>query len=284
MVDVEAGLKYPIRGDGTLKRFAVFGSAPLAMYVLTLAVAIASVAVPALGALQLLLLPMQLGIAVLWLGYFVQVARDTFAGGTEPPAVADWGQLARDGLGGLAVVLAYYVPVIAVTLVGYVVVALLLLGAGFGVEQGSESVAATAGVLGGVGVLVLMFVVSLSSLAMAYLLPISIAAYADEGRLGAAFSLDTLLTVGRHGDYVKPWAATFGVYVLVATVLGFLAMLLVGIVLLPFAYFYVGLAGFHMFAQGYASATGMTVPAGTIEGGPTTERAGGTPRRAPEDV
>lgn len=285
MVDVESGLKYPFRGEDVLKLHAIGGGAPVVLYGLTLLVAFASIVVPLLGIVQLLLVPLQLALGVLWTGYFVRVAKDTFDGGTEPPGFDDLGGLARDGVWGLVVVFAYYVPLIVVSVGGYVLLVVLLLGATFGVERGSETAVATAGVVGGLTLLVLFFLVLLLSLATAYLMPISLVAYADEGSLSAAFSLDTLKTVGRSSEYVKPWAAAFGVYMLLATVLGFLSIILVGYLLMPFAYFYVGTAAFHMFAQSYANTTGKTIPSSrTADEAVGTASAGGVGTRTPEDV
>lgn len=290
MVDVGAGLKYPLRGDSTLKLHAIGGGVPVLLNVVTFAGALAGVLLEAPLLLVLpfvVLFPFQLAIGILWTGYFVRIARDTFEGGTEPPAWGDWGELASEGFWGFLIVLAYQIPGIVLMVGGYALMFLFIFGASFGARQGSESAAATAGIVGVVLMLLVFLVAMVYSVAITYLLPISLVAYADEGRVGAAFSLDTLKTVGADGEYVKPWAASVGVYMAVATLVSFLTAILIGYLLVPFLpllYFYIGTAAFYMFAQAYADTTGKTIPStGTADEAVGTASADGVGTRS-EDV
>lgn len=287
MVDVDDGLKYPLRGDNTLELHAVGGGVPVALNVVSSIVGLVGLLVPLLWLLFLPLGLANLAVGVLWTGYFVRVARDTFAGGTEPPALGDWG-VVRDGVWGTLVVVAYLIPMVVLSVLGSGLVFVVVFGAGVGVDRGFEAAAATAGVLGVVVMLLLFLVVLGYGLVVAYLLPVSLVAYADEGRVGAAFSLDTLVTVGTDGEYAGAWAVTVGVYLVAGMVVSALTAILVGYMLLPLMpllYFYLGTAGFHMFARAYADATGTTIP-----GTGTTDEAVGTAAgnqvgtRAPDDV
>lgn len=288
MVDVEAGLKYPLRGDGTLKLHAIGGGVPVLLNLLTVTVGIIGFFVHVVWFLLLPLVPALVAVGVLWTGYYVRVARDTFEGGTEPPAFEDWGGLARDGVWGSLVVLVYMVPGVVLTVGGYLLMFVFVFGASYGVDLGADSAAATAGVVGALVMVIVSLVVLVYSLVAVYLLPISLVAYADEASLGAAFSLDTLTTVGRSSDYVKPWAAAVGVYMLVYMTTSFLTAILVGYLLVPFlplVYFYLGTAAFYMFARSYADITGMTTPAaGTVDETVGAGSTGGVGTRPPEDV
>ena len=299
-VDIEDALKFPVRGDDALKIHAVAGGVPVLLNVVWTVVAIAGIVLPFLWLLYLPLVPLQLAVGILWLGYFLRVVRRTFAGATEPPALDDWGSLIRDGLWGTLVVLAYQVPALVLSMVGYGVVFVAMFGAGGLAEGGAEGGAAAVGVVGALLMLVVFGVVLLYSLAAGYLLPASLIAYADEGHLGAAFSVERLKTVTYSQEYAIPWIVVAGVYGAVAGVVSFLASLLIGYLLVPFLplfYFYLGTAAFYMLAQAYATRTGMAVPEvgpsaeGTAEGtapggaggGTGTEDGAGTTQAGTED-
>lgn len=284
-VDFEDALTYPVRGDSTLTLYAIGGAIPALVNVLWVVVVVASIVEQRLALLFVPLVLMQFAVGVGWLGYFVRVARATFDGATEPPSFGNWGELARDGLWGLVVVLAYQVPVLALAVGGYALV--------FGLVFNLEAMAATgvgAGTWGAMGALLLLVVTVaglVGSLLVAYLLPVSLVAYADEGRVRAAFSPDTLRTVGFSVEYAVPWVLAASLYFVVYSFVSFLTALLVGYLLVPFlplVYFYVGLAAVYMFARAYAEEMELAVSdPGT--GGEAFGRPVGSGRtRSPEDV
>lgn len=288
MVDVESGLKYPLRGEGALKLHAIGGGVPVLLNLVGGVVTIVGLLVPPVLVLLLPLVPVHLAVTVLWTGFYVRVAGDTLEGRTEPPVFDDWGGLARDGLWGSLVILAYLVPGFVLTVGAYLLMFVFVFGASFGFERGFEAGAATAGVVAALVMLVAFLVVMVYGLLATYLLPISLVAYADERRLGAAFSIETLRTVGATSAYAKPWAAVVGVYVIVYTVVSALTVVLVGYLLAPFlplVYFYLGVAAFYMFAQSYAETTGVAIPATESMDEPVgSEGPGSVGTRPPEDV
>lgn len=285
-VDIEDALRYPVRGDDALAVHAVGGVAPVLVNLSMAVVAVAAIFVGPVGLLLLALLPLQLAVVVGWTGYFVRVARTTFAGATAPPPLGDWGSLARDGLWGSLVVLAYQVPLVALTIGGYALVFALLFGLDSAVDAGTEAGMAAGSVLGVLLMLILFVVVLGGSLLVAYLLPISLVAYAHEGSARATLSLETLRTVGLSSEYAVPWLVVAGIYGGTVGLMSLLTSLLVGyllVPLLPLFYFYLGVAAFHLFAQAYVEERGLH-EVGTAGGASSNRPAGPGGSRQPEDV
>lgn len=107
-------------------------------------------------------------------GYLLRVARSGALGEETPPSFENWGELFVDGFKLFVVLLAY-------TLVPYVVLVVGgLLGSGEGGGIGSL-----------LGLLVLLAGVALLTLG-AYLVPVALTNFALEGRLGAAFEVETV--------------------------------------------------------------------------------------------
>jgi hypothetical protein len=276
-VDIDGALRYPFRGEGTLRRFAIGGGVPSLLNVAYLVPAVAAVFVPELALLYLPLVAVQLGAGVVLTGYFVRVAERTLAGEGEPPAFREWGGLVGDGLRGFGVVLAYQVPLVVASAVAF--------GLMFLAFAGASSVGESAGAgLGFLGVLVMLLAVLVTmaySLVMGYLLPISLVSYAASGELSAAFDVERVKPVALSEEYAIPWLLVAGVYMAVASVMSVLTSLLVGyllVPLLPVVYFYVGATAMFMFAQAFANVHGKGV-ADAVE--PPAE---GTTARGLEDL
>lgn len=264
MFDVEDAAKYPLRGDDATGTLVVAGGIPALVNLVWTVIGLVGAVLPPLLLLYLPLVPVQLAIGVLWTGYFVRVARRTFAGEDAPPALGDWRELAADGFWGMVVVLAYQVPLFVVTVAGYGAFFLVVLGSGGLAEGGAEGAAAGVGALGAVLVVALLLFGLVYSLAISYVLPAALLAYADEGRVGAAFSVDRLRTVTLSETYAIPWVIAATAYVGVVLLVTSLTAVLVGFLLvplLPVFYFYLGSATFYALAGAYAEETGAGGPA-----------------------
>lgn len=259
-VDVDGALRYPFRGDGVLRRFAIGGGVPSVLNVAYLVPAVAAVFVPELALLYLPLVAAQLGVGVVVTGYLVRVAERTMAGEGEPPAFGGWSGLVGDGLRATLVVLAYQVPAVVLSTVAFGLMFLAFAGAS-GVADGVAG--AATGFLGVLAMLVAVVVATVYALATAYLLPISLVSYAATGELSAAFAVEKVRPVALSGEYAIPWLVVAGVYMGVAAVMSVLTSLLIGyllVPLLPVVYFYVGVAAIRMFAQAFATEHGRAVP------------------------
>lgn len=288
-VDIEDALRYPLRGDGALTLHAVGGGLPVLLNVVWVGVIFAAVLVEELFLLLIALFPLHLLVGIFWLGYFLRVARTTLEGAAAPPGFGDVGALFADGLWGSLLTLGYWVPVVGVMVAGYAVMFAAMLGLGSAGAGGTESALAAAGAVSVVGMLLAVLVGFALSAVAAYLLPISLVAYADEGSVTAALSPARLKTVGLSESYVVPWLLVAGVYVAVYMVVSFLTVILVGYLLVPFlplVYFFVGMAAFRLFGRAYAvevapaeAGANPAAAAGSTTGSPAAGRD-----RGPEDV
>lgn len=266
-VDYEDALGYPLRGDDALVRHLIGGGAPALLSVGYVFVTLISLLLPFFWVLNLLLYALGLVVSLFWTGYFVRVARRTYAGDPDPPAVDDWGDLLRDGGYGFLIGLVYSIPLILITIAGVVAFALLL-GGGLSLGQDSSGLAAGLGVAGVLVGLAAFAIYCLYSLVMGYLMPVSLCAYADDGTLSAAFDTDRLKRVGLRSEYALTWV---GYMVVSAVVQGFvwtLATVLIGYLLLPFLpflYFFGAMAMYYVFAQVYADEMDLAVAEPVVE-------------------
>ena len=184
---------------------------------------------------------------VLVLGYLVRVLERTMHGDEQPPEVDDWGGLLVDGIQAFAITLAYvFVPaaVGAAVVVGGVLSFAVVGGSGAG-----------SGAAGGAGVAVLV-VGSLLTLALsllaAYVIPAAIAAFAETGRIGAAFSAADLRPALTSGTYATAWAVAFAVVVGAGLAAGALnAIPVVGFVIGGFIGFYAGVAAHYIVGHAW---------------------------------
>jgi hypothetical protein len=252
-------LQYPLRGDHALRRHAIGGGIPAALAVLgifafivlfflTVLIPFATLVV-VLGTYVVVPL-VYLAVYWYWAGYFVRVARDTYAGGTRPPMFGDWGQLLKDGGYAVLIGIAYAVPV--VVLVVALGAAIVGLGGGLsalvdGGGGGSELV--TLGLV--LAALLATAVGFAASVLAAYCYPISVCGYAEHRNVREAFDTARIRAVATRPDYAGRWllvaGVSFGAYVVVSVLTSiFVGYLLVP--LLPALLFYVGVGGFYGFA------------------------------------
>lgn len=179
-------------------------------------------------------------------GYLVRVLRGTMHGDDRPPAFDEWGDLFVDGVKAFAITLAYgFVP----AAVGTAVVVGGILS--FAVVAGGGNGAAA----GGLG-LAVVIVGSLLALALglvaAYVAPAATAAFAETGRLRAAFSVSDLRPVLLSGTYATAWLSAFVVVVaggLVGAALNAIPVL--GLVITGFVTFYAGVAAYYIVGHAW---------------------------------
>lgn len=160
-----------------------------------------------------------------------------------PPGFDDWETLLVDGVKALVIGVAYsIVPTVIFVLS---VLAFLVPAT---VSAGTDT--AAPGILGVVVGLALMVLSGFAMLALAYLLPAGIAAFAKTGDFGAAFSVANLKAIGKDGDYATAWLVALGVNLVVNVVGWFAIATVVGVVLLPFVGFYGNVASVYAIGRG----------------------------------
>lgn len=262
-MDVEAAVRYPLRGDDATRNLLIGGGLLLLGGIVSIVALLLSFLF-----IGIFLFPFALVPQVLVQGYLVRVLRSTVAGGSEPPAFDEWGDLAVDGVRFVVVSVVYSLPVVVVSvLLAVVLVGATTLGAGAGPDQ-----AGAAGVVvllvGGVGGLLVV----LLTLALLYLAPAGLCAMVQEDELSAAFDLDRLRRVGRDRDYAVAWGIGTAVMLVGNSVGQMLMVLLVGFPVV----FGSQVAGFRLFALGYADALDLDrAGGGSSDDRPSTGPAAG---------
>jgi hypothetical protein len=273
-MNLEASLGYPLRGDSATVILLIGGGVLLAGgllgiggVLLPLVLYLTGLVPFGVGALVLtpVLFVLQLAVTIPVLGYTVRVFRTTVEGANEPPRFDDPGELLVEGLKATAVGIVYIVPLLASIAVG---IAVVLASSGLGVAF-SEELAAASGLVGSlVGLIFFGVVPAIFGLAVSYVLPAALCAFAREGEMSAAFDVDHLRAVVTDGEYAVSWlVAAAGVLVL-NQVAGFLTLVLVGFWL----QFYIQVAAARVVAKGYAAAMPVDGdgPVGPVTAEPTT--------------
>lgn len=216
---LEDGLSYPMKGDEWIGRFAIGG-------VLTF--------------LGFLLFPV-----FLINGYFIRVLEGTINAEEEPPAWEDWGGLFVDGLKMTVVSIAY--AIVPVGVFGVIAFVLLGLGSAAGGDGG--------GILAGFGVMTM--VVMLPAIAIVYyLIPAALGNMAREGSVAAAFDFAVIKDVALSTEYLVAVLLPVVVGIITNVITFFLAITVIGYLLVPFVSFYGQLAVFRMFGLAFRQTAG----------------------------
>lgn len=220
---LEDALSYPMNGDNGLARILIGG---------------------VLGLFSFLLFP----LFVVY-GYMIHAMASSSRGEVEPPAFEDWSDLFVDGVKAAVVGIAYsLVPLV------FLLTTTGVLGAG------AEASGSAGGVLAGLGVFGLLVVIVLL-FAIQYVLPAALTNMGREGRLGAAFDFETLKPVLTSGEYVKSVLVMFGVALIggIAFTVFSVVTLGLGYLVAPFFYFWLYLAGSHLFGRAFGDIVGTDV-------------------------
>lgn len=183
-------------------------------------------------------------------GYIARVIGATLTGETEPPTFGDWGSLFVEGLKVFVVGLVYMIVPIAVW-------AVTVGGSILSMATGTEGGAAA----GIGGLLVGMALYFVLSLVFGYFAAVGIVNFVREGRIGAAFDVGVLTSVGLTGEFAVAWLGAVVVYLVVGFVmtvlnvipiLGFVIAFFVG----PFVYFYAAVVAARLWTEGFQDAMG----------------------------
>lgn len=218
---LEEAIRYPWKGEDNVETIAIGGILSL------------------LGFLIVPVFPVY--------GYAVRVIRDVSAGADEyPPVFEDWEELFVDGLKAVVVALVYSLVPLAMFAVAAVA---------WFVPVTASAAADGPGALGAVGFLVgvaVTFAAVAASLALVYLVPAAVAAFARTGRLGAAFSASDLRAIGGSKPYATGWLVAVAVTLLASVAASALSMTGVGALLVPFVSFYGTVAAAYAIGEGIA--------------------------------
>ena len=214
---LEDGLSYPVKGEW-IGRILIGG---------------------VLGFLAFLIVP-----AFAVLGYMLDVIRQTIDGEEEPPEWGDWGDLIVDGVKVTVVAFVYsIVPTVVIMGIGF---AFLGIGSAAGDSGG--------GIVAGFGLLLFLLLIPIM-LVVYYLVPAALANMASEDRLGAAFDVAEIKEVVVTADYFVAVLMPIVVAIVLNLVTFFLAITIIGYVLVPFLNFYGQVAIFRMFGTAYVNTS-----------------------------
>ena len=188
-------------------------------------------------------------------GYMIRAMQASLEGEPEPPSFGDWGGLIVDGLKVFVIGVVYF-------LVPLAVMVLTVGGAALAVFTGSE-----AGAAAGAGTLLLgMLATFVLALVFGYFAAVGLVNFAREERLGAAFDVGVVKSVGLDGDFAVPWLVSVGVFLAVSIVTSVLNIIPgLGFVVGVFLNFYALVVAANLWAGGFREAT---------EGGSTAGQTG----------
>ena len=181
-------------------------------------------------------------------GYQIRVFRQVCAGDTDgAPAFDDWDEQLTDGLVGGVLMLVYGVGFM--TPFGLSVVVFLPFAATSADSGGALAIA------GVVAALLLSLVAFAVGIALIYLFPAALAAYAVTGEFRSAFSPSTLRTIGGDKSYLLGVLLAILLNMAVQLVGSMLVFTIIGILFLPFIGFYGSVAGFYTIGAGVADTS-----------------------------
>lgn len=233
---VRSSLAYPLAGDTARSRLLMGAGLH---FVGGLGVAVAAAVVLLELVDPVLSVVVGVGIALLGyvplLGYTAATMRAMLEDEAEPPSVADWSALLRDGRRAASVVGLYAVPAVVLA-----TVAIALGGVGSDATTASLAAAAMAGLL---------------ALVALYVLPAALATVVESGETRAAWDRATLGDAVRDGRYLTAWLLGVGVATVGAAVGTPLSVVLVGLPVL----FATQLAAVHAGTRGVVESLEWTL-------------------------
>jgi len=195
------------------------------------------------------------------LGYVVRVLRTSVDGEAEPPAFDTWGDLLVDGLKAFVIGLVYSLVPLLLTVAATLAIAIPV-GTFVVTTPGEVASSAGAAGLGAVSAVLVLFglglllVAGVASLALAYVLPAALVAFASSGRMASAFAFGDLWQVLRTGTYGVGWLLALAVSVVASAAVGALAVVpVLGYVVGAFVSFYALVVAARLYGESYAKAT-----------------------------
>jgi hypothetical protein len=128
-----------------------------------------------------------------------------------------------------------------------VFVGTFILGAGAGAASGSEGVM---GVLTAGGALLFFLLL----LVFGYFAPAAQVNFARERTIGAGFDFETIFEVATSSEYVIGWVLAFIVIAIQGLAANLISLTIVGILFLPWIYFFFGVSTAYIYGRAFANA------------------------------
>lgn len=185
-------------------------------------------------------------------GFQVQVIREALHGEDLP----EWSDAGIGGLLGDGVKLAVIGFVYSLVIIGPVVLlfaTVAFLGGAAGEEAGST--------LAGIGSAISVLLYIVGALLLSYLLPAATVNFARSGSIGDGFAIGTITDVVTSRDYVVGWLLAVAVSILMSIVGSIVSITIIGILLVPWVYFFFSISLAYVYAHAYAGGLGLEIPA-----------------------
>lgn len=176
-------------------------------------------------------------------GYFLRVLGSAARGEESAPEFEDWGSMLIDGLKASVVSIVYFIPYFVLLAVPVILA-----------PSGNNPSIVTS---------VTFFLGLLYVLLVYYILPVSLTNLALKGRLGAAFEFRRIFAAAFTGRYLVAVILSMMASFFFTIIIFILFLVLIGLVLNPFVYFY--LYAFTAYLLGTGCGQKL------IEGGPSTK-------------
>ncbi|WP_162224193.1 DUF4013 domain-containing protein [Halorussus salinus] len=183
-------------------------------------------------------------------GFLVEVMSEALG---EDDDVPEWGDFGFGVMvtGLKSLVLGFLYLLVPTT----VFVAFALLGIGAGTASGTEDLVGLFTGVGGLAFLVLLLV-------FGYFAPAAQVNFARERTIGAGFDFGTIFEVATSSEYVVGWVLAFIIIAVQGLVANLVALTIVGILVLPWVYFFFSVSTFYIYGRSFANALDLDAEGG----------------------
>lgn len=176
-------------------------------------------------------------------GYLVRIAENTMKKDENMPNWENFGDMLVKGLFVFIIGVAYFIiPVIVFLLLG-------------GISLISLLTMNPAGIMAAIGGLLFAFLIAgILFIILGFMYIFGILRYVETGNLASAFGFGDIISriSKKFGEFIVAYIIMLGICIITAIALGLLSAILIGIVLFPFAVFYIMIVFYRLFAKIYS--------------------------------
>lgn len=178
-------------------------------------------------------------------GFLIEVMSEALGEDDDIPEWEDFGlEVMVTGLQSFIIVFIYFlVPTV-------VFAGTFLLGAGAGAAAGSEGIVGLAAAGGSLIFFLLLLV-------FGYFAPAAQVNFARKRTISAGFDFGTIFEVATSSEYVVGWVLAFIIIAIQAFVANLVSLTIVGIIFLPWVYFFFGVSTSYIYGRSFANALSL---------------------------
>lgn len=176
-------------------------------------------------------------------GYLLRIAENTMKKDDSMPNWENFGDMMVKGLIVFLIGLAYFIiPVIVFFILG-------------GISLISLMTKNPAGIISAIGgLLFALLIAGILFLILGFMYIFGILRYVETGNLASAFGFGEILNriSKKFGEFIVAYIIMLGICIITLVFLGLMSAILIGIVLFPFAIFYIMIVFYRLFAKIYS--------------------------------